>query len=117
MLIGNKSNSNVNNVNNDNNDDGRWVHIDPCEAAVDEPLIYQSWGKNITYITAYDFNRAVAQDITALYTSDAVEIVQQRRHNDGINQTYINEVLTEASANLTSFVNEVKHLQQQRLGQ
>jgi len=30
----------------------RWIHIDPCEAAVDEPLIYQGWGKNLTYIVA-----------------------------------------------------------------
>jgi len=30
-----------------------WVHLDPCEAAVDEPLLYQSWGKNQTYILAF----------------------------------------------------------------
>ena len=28
----------------------RWVHADPCEASVDEPLIYQGWGKNATYV-------------------------------------------------------------------
>lgn len=37
------------------NSGGRWVHIDPCEAAVDEPLIYQSWGKNQTYIISYEY--------------------------------------------------------------
>ena len=31
----------------------RWIHADPCEAAVDEPLLYQSWGKNQTYILAF----------------------------------------------------------------
>ena len=30
-----------------------WIHIDPCEAAVNEPLIYQGWGKNQTFIFAY----------------------------------------------------------------
>lgn len=30
----------------------RWVHVDPCEAAIDEPMIYQSWGKNLSYIVA-----------------------------------------------------------------
>ena len=30
-----------------------WVHMDPCEAAVDEPLLYESWGKNQTYILAF----------------------------------------------------------------
>ena len=32
---------------------GRWVHLDPCEAAVDKPLLYQDWGKTQTYILAY----------------------------------------------------------------
>jgi hypothetical protein len=32
---------------------GRWVHLDPCEAAIDNPLMYSSWGKNQTYLVAF----------------------------------------------------------------
>lgn len=47
---------------------GRWVHLDPCEAAVDEPLLYESWGKNQTFIMA--FTRNSIEDVTSAYTSD-----------------------------------------------
>ncbi|CAM9299846.1 unnamed protein product [Scytosiphon promiscuus] len=45
---------------------GRWVHVDPCEAAVDEPLLYESWGKKQTYILA--FTPTAVVDVTEDYT-------------------------------------------------
>eukprot|EP00607_Mallomonas_marina_P008162 CAMPEP_0182423452 /NCGR_PEP_ID=MMETSP1167-20130531/9468_1 /TAXON_ID=2988 /ORGANISM="Mallomonas Sp, Strain CCMP3275" /LENGTH=348 /DNA_ID=CAMNT_0024602459 /DNA_START=437 /DNA_END=1483 /DNA_ORIENTATION=+ len=53
-----------------------WVHLDPCEAAVDEPLIYQSWGKNQTYLIAFTDDDVI--DVTDRYTSD-FEAAKQRR--------------------------------------
>lgn len=32
---------------------GRWIHLDPCEAAVDENYLYQGWGKQQTFILAF----------------------------------------------------------------
>lgn len=53
-----------------------WVHLDPCEAAVDEPLLYQSWGKNQTYILAFT-NQKVSQSalMGLFYHSSRKEIV------------------------------------------
>jgi len=58
---------------------GRWVHCDPCEAAVDEPLIYEGWGKNATFIFA--FNSESIVDVTASYTSNATA-ARYRRTED-----------------------------------
>lgn len=30
----------------------QWTHLDPCEASVNEPLLYQGWGKKQSYILA-----------------------------------------------------------------
>ena len=54
-------------INDEANEKGSWIHVDPCEAAIDEPYIYQSWGKNQTYIFSYsvgqDTGEAEALDI------------------------------------------------------
>ena len=40
--------------NNDDDDDATsWIHLDPCEAAVQQPLLYQGWGKQPTYIVGF----------------------------------------------------------------
>jgi len=58
---------------------GRWVHLDPCEAAVDKPLLYEDWGKNQTYIMA--FTPQEVQDVTASYTSN-FDAAKKRRDID-----------------------------------
>lgn len=80
--------------------DGRWVHFDPCEAAIDEPLIYQGWGKNQTYIVAYDCQNRDAVDVTSAYTSN-IEGMLSRRFNDNQNDATIAQLLNEASKNLS----------------
>lgn len=69
---------------------GRWVHLDPCEAAVDEPLLYESWGKNQTYIMA--FTRDSIEDVTSTYTTQH-EASMKRRDTS---QDDINRAISEA---------------------
>ena len=61
----------------------QWIHIDPCEAAINEPLIYQSWGKNQTYIFALDLLSQDIEDVTTCYTS-IPEAVYSRREAEGM---------------------------------
>lgn len=68
----------------------RWVHLDPCEAAVDEPLIYESWGKTQTYIFAY--TRGAVEDVTAQYTTRFNESLV-RRLRDGNEPDELQDVL------------------------
>ena len=56
---------------------GRWVHFDPCEGAVDEPLIYKGWGKTLT--TVVGFREGEVVDRTRAYTDEPWEDVVGRR--------------------------------------
>eukprot|EP01041_Mallomonas_annulata_P011195 gene11195-23385_t len=58
------------------NGGNKWIHLDPCEAAVDEPLIYQSWGKNQTYILAFTDDHV--EDVTIRYTTDFISAEKRR---------------------------------------
>lgn len=60
-----------------------WVHLDPCEAAVDKPLLYQEWGKNQTYIVAFHGSNSLdmfpaIEDVTSSYTTDKAGIMTRR---------------------------------------
>eukprot|EP00547_Thalassionema_nitzschioides_P008012 CAMPEP_0194202138 /NCGR_PEP_ID=MMETSP0156-20130528/2244_1 /TAXON_ID=33649 /ORGANISM="Thalassionema nitzschioides, Strain L26-B" /LENGTH=430 /DNA_ID=CAMNT_0038927543 /DNA_START=324 /DNA_END=1616 /DNA_ORIENTATION=- len=70
----------------------KWVHLDPCEAAVDTPLLYQDWGKQQTYILGFSspplgdkvskhsvLKYPVVEDLTKKYTSDTQNTIDERR--------------------------------------
>ena len=63
--------------------DNQWIHLDPCEAAVDKPLLYQDWGKQQTYIIGFyapnKYRYPIIEDLTSKYTSDDKEVIEQRR--------------------------------------
>ena len=66
----------------------QWIHLDPCEAAVDHNYLYQGWGKKQTYILAFYAPLSGSaplkdvpwvEDVTHLYTSDQKDEIFQRR--------------------------------------
>ena len=80
--------------------DDKPVHVDPCEAVVDEPLIYQNWGKNQTFIIAFPMtnqSQAVV-DATSHYTTQYEASVQRRLKIHGESPESISEALRRVNA-------------------
>ena len=56
----------------------RWVHVDPCEGAVDTPLLYESgWGKKLSYIFAFAAEGGTV-DVIRRYTRKHEEVLARR---------------------------------------
>jgi peptide-N4-(N-acetyl-beta-glucosaminyl)asparagine amidase len=56
---------------------GRWLHMDPCEASLDNPLLYsKGWGKKLTYVVA--LGDGTISDVTREYTHDYAGTLAQR---------------------------------------
>ncbi|KAG9127176.1 peptide-N4-(N-acetyl-beta- glucosaminyl)asparagine amidase [Ceratobasidium sp. 392] len=57
---------------------GRWLHTDSCEAARDQPLLYdRGWGKKMSYIVAFSVDGAA--DVSRGYVQDSAEMFKRRR--------------------------------------
>jgi hypothetical protein len=102
----------------------RWVHLDPCEAAMDENLLYKGWGKKQTYILAFyapaveatrhknffmnGYNSSVTsfpliQDVTQTYTDeDWTSICKRRDETDDQVEAAIERSIDEMKAKLSS---------------
>eukprot|EP00981_Chlorochromonas_danica_P010278 scaffold3079_cov187-Ochromonas_danica.AAC.5 len=87
-----------------NGDQADWFHVDPCEAAIDEPLIYQGWGKNQTYIVAYSPEGIL--DRTWHYTNKP-DGVRDRRLEEGLTIEDAEKVIMEANVDLKRQLEEL----------
>ena len=77
-----------------------WTHIDPCEAAVDENYIYESWGKSQNYIISVSSSQV--KDVTEKYTNRFNETTIRRLEKD-IHQEYVESLLHSAEADLRNY--------------
>ena len=77
----------------------KFIHLDPCEASVNENLIYEGWGKAINYIFAYSLDEPYIEDVTSSYTSN-YSLSLQRRESDGISTTIVEQFLADAKIEL-----------------
>ncbi|KAM9986812.1 hypothetical protein ACTFIY_011232 [Dictyostelium cf. discoideum] len=72
--------------------DGRWIHIDSCEATYDSPLTYEGgWGKQLSYVFAFEFSGIY--DVTSRYS---------------IKLPHLNRYLISES-DLTNYLNHLNH--------
>lgn len=72
----------------------RWVHLDSCECARDESLLYdRGWGKKMSYVLAFSIEGAA--DVSRAYIQDW-DAALQRRH--GISETQLKQALDAVTA-------------------
>lgn len=72
----------------------RWIHLDPCEATYDKPLLYEKgWKKKLSYVIA--LARDGVYDVTKRYTRKWNEVLSRRNE---VSESVCQEVVSALTA-------------------
>ena len=78
----------------------RWIHVDPCEQAIDKPLLYEvGWSKKLEYCVA--FSQFEVLDVTRRYTAKNDELLARRVVCD---DEWLNDYLQNITESLMSSI-------------
>ena len=88
LLDNNDSNTSITNPSRP-----RWIHLDPCEAAVNENYIYQGWGKKQNYIVGLYLPTILNMNASLQHLSDhQLDLTNNRTLTTSTNISYIEDI-------------------------